>query len=275
MAYIKQTYQPGDVLTAKKVNEIQDAIITNQGNIEGHIESRENPHAVTAAQVGAVPVVANVTTAKTNLDNYKTPGAWFFTSGYTPINIPSGTNGWLIVQTRSANDSTFVKQIWLRAGTIDSNDHMTYVRTCINEVWSAWHRYITDLDTASAVNDSLMWNEGYINPPFKEGVEYLTTERYGGVPVYAKRVDYMNTADIGSTNGVSEVAIPHGITGLFRTIRCDATKGTSFVFPYMNTNGGMTVVRGVSNTDILLRTENTVWAANESTWHFTLYYTKE
>jgi hypothetical protein len=54
MAFTKQNYIPGDVLSADKMNEIQDAILKNEGNIDGHIESDENPHGVTAKQVGAI-----------------------------------------------------------------------------------------------------------------------------------------------------------------------------------------------------------------------------
>ena len=55
MAYEKINYNPGDVLTADQMNKIQDEIISNNGNIEGHIENTENPHGVTAEQVGARP----------------------------------------------------------------------------------------------------------------------------------------------------------------------------------------------------------------------------
>ena len=55
MAFNKITYVPGDVLTAEQMNEIQDAIETNKGNIEPHITNKKNPHGVTAEQVGARP----------------------------------------------------------------------------------------------------------------------------------------------------------------------------------------------------------------------------
>lgn len=52
MAFEKINYVPGDVLTADQVNKMQDGIKTNEGNIESHINTSNNPHNVTKEQVG-------------------------------------------------------------------------------------------------------------------------------------------------------------------------------------------------------------------------------
>ena len=81
----------------------------------------------------------DVTTKNTNLDDYRTSGCYFFTSSYTPTNAPSA-NGFLLV---IANEKgTMVKQVWFRAGTINSNDHQTKQRTYLNSgTWSNWHDF--------------------------------------------------------------------------------------------------------------------------------------
>lgn len=83
-------------------------------------------------------LTAEIRTSGTDLNDYTTPGSYFFSGDYKPTNIPTGSNGWLLVL---ANDSrTMVKQIWFRAGTMNSNDHQTYIRTYINgSGWSNWH----------------------------------------------------------------------------------------------------------------------------------------
>lgn len=51
MAFNKITYSPGDVLTSEQMNNIQDAIKTNEGNINPHIINTNNPHKVTIEQL--------------------------------------------------------------------------------------------------------------------------------------------------------------------------------------------------------------------------------
>lgn len=54
MAFEKITYSPGDVLSADQVNKIQDAIKTNEDNIETHFNDI-NPHNITPKTIGAHP----------------------------------------------------------------------------------------------------------------------------------------------------------------------------------------------------------------------------
>jgi len=70
-----------------------------------------------------VPTVADciidVTTANTDLNDYKTAGFYYFTSNYTPTNVPpnSTLNGILEVITDNGYGtaaSYVVKQIWHR-----------------------------------------------------------------------------------------------------------------------------------------------------------------
>lgn len=99
---------------------------------------------------GDSPKTTTVTTAGTDLDDYRDAGSYYFASSYTPAHIPFGTNGYL--QVIRGNSSTNVKQIWSRHGTNDTNDHQTAIRTRMSSGWSSWHRLLTDADIAIPVN---------------------------------------------------------------------------------------------------------------------------
>ena len=80
-----------------------------------------------------------VTTAGTNLDNYREEGKYFFGSAVTPTNIPVGTSGFLIVMSAGV-DNNIVKQVWMRLGTQNTNDNETFIRTYNNVSWSNWKK---------------------------------------------------------------------------------------------------------------------------------------
>lgn len=123
--------------------------VANKPTING-VELRGD---LSLPDLGVSPAVNVVTTADTNLDDYKTEGVWFFASAYKPVGVPLGVvNGWLIV--KPGFNGNFVKQIWLRAGTRNHNDHQAYVRTYLYEKdaqvqWSEWRKFVTDLDLAT------------------------------------------------------------------------------------------------------------------------------
>lgn len=81
----------------------------------------------------------------------------------------------------------------------------------------------------------------YQNPPMLLGVEYKTTERYLGKPVYVKAVDCGNLPAPGSTKNVS-----HGISGCL-PIMVTAQMSNSNTIPWL---GKFTV--GADNTNIVL-----------------------
>ncbi len=89
----------------------------------------------------------NVTATAKNANDYNAPGIFYFAQDYTPINAPAGVvNGYLIV---IAVTTTNIKQIWLRHGTVNSNDHEIYIRSYNGTNWSSWAKCITSKDVAS------------------------------------------------------------------------------------------------------------------------------
>lgn len=109
----------------------------------------------------------------------------------------------------------------------------------------------------------------WVNPPMNRDVEYRTTERWGGYPVYKKLVIHEATETYGKVEGYTDYNIPHGIDGLYTYVDCICKKDT-YRFPYPS-NAGTTAVKGVDATHIGLRVAGE-WSAGN--WHFTLTYVK-
>ncbi len=94
-----------------------------------------------------VPAYQTVKTASTDLDDYTVNGFYNFSAANTPANRPAygSDNGWLLV----LNTGQSVKQFWMCYGTLDTNDHYTYVRSgnTGSGTWSSWKRLWTSGDT--------------------------------------------------------------------------------------------------------------------------------
>ena len=99
-------------------------------------------------------------------------------------------------------------------------------------------------------------------------VEYRTTERYNGKPVYVKTF----SAGFNSITAVGEVKdllIPHGLPNHY-IVRFEATAGT-YMFPNVLDRDSFTSVYTIDATNITLRICDDSWSG---TIRFTLYYTK-
>lgn len=109
-------------------------------------------HASLYAALGHIHPTNPVTTADEDLNNYRTAGVYSFAAAYQPVNRPAGTsNGWLVVIPWNANTATgTVKQIWLRHGTLGTNDHFMYVRTLIGGTWGEWATVYTSKNPPTA-----------------------------------------------------------------------------------------------------------------------------
>lgn len=112
--------------------------IKNKGE-EGYEESPINKKLLQDICDKADEIIENldckiISQANTDLDDFTETGIFFFDANQKPLNIPAGSNGWLQVIKGSGY---FVKQIWYRAGTANSNDFEIYVRTNTGS-WSKW-----------------------------------------------------------------------------------------------------------------------------------------
>lgn len=113
---------------------------------------------IPAAAVGAIAKCKAVTTSETDLNDYTEEGWYFFSSSYTPTNIPSGSNGWLQV----ARGGTLCKQLWYRMGTPGSNDYQTFVRTYNGTDWGAWERYVVESDMDRLLNLDFITDDAHM-----------------------------------------------------------------------------------------------------------------
>lgn len=96
-----------------------------------------------------------------DLNNYINNGTYYFYSDHTPANAPSGVvNGTLVVM---ATSTTTLKQLWFRTGTVNTNDHQTYVRTCNGGNWSNWHKF--------AMEGVVLFEGSATNPVFSDRVK--------------------------------------------------------------------------------------------------------
>lgn len=122
-------------------------------------------------QLQSVHCSVKVQKKLSTIDDYTTPGIYYFSSGtYAPSDIPVGVNGWLIVLDDGIKGAAALKQIWMRVGTPNTNDHMTYVRTWMNsKSWSEWKRiaFTNDIENSKPLHgktvvffgDSVTWGE--------------------------------------------------------------------------------------------------------------------
>lgn len=117
------------------------------------------------------------------------------------------------------------------------------------------------------------WGEWeYPNPPMSAGVEYRTTERWGGKPVYKKRVQYV-TIDAGADG--KDIKIPHGITGVEMFVHVEGfmnASGGTYRFPYLSSNGSLTTINAAGTDNITIKSQSGF--SGERTWHLDLAYTK-
>ena len=92
-----------------------------------------------------------------------------------------------------------------------------------------------------------------------------------GIPIYRKVVTNNTSIPIG------EISIPHNIPNLkmcinIRAFKWDASGNRIFIFPYTTIDGKETDIIQVTNTDIVIRSQDTWSSAN--TTYFILEYTK-
>ena len=112
------------------------------------------------------------------------------------------------------------------------------------------------------------WSEWeWDNPPMNIGVEYRTTERFKGKPVYRKIVPYNLPT---STN--TDFSVPHGISNFDTLVRQTASVGAGVPLPYTH-NGNTTCVKELDATNIKVSNSGQSWDTSY-TWNFYLYYTK-
>ena len=119
-----------------------------------------------------------------------------------------------------------------------------------------------------------VWVDEWVNPPLALNVEYRTTMRYGGSPVFVKHMRYTPDTDIGNAEGIATVRFDHGIENFSKLVFClGRIPANNYQFPYLTTTGGLTAIPGVSERQVTMRLDHNTWDAG-TTFEFDIFYTK-
>ena len=114
-----------------------------------------------------------------DLNNIYQGGFYYWYGDNVPLNIPAGANyGGMLVIARSQTE--YVQVVYVIVGTLVSCN-CELRRTAYNNVWYPWE---------------------WVNPPMEVGVEYRTTERYKGKPVYTQLMNFGNSPAKGTVKTV-------------------------------------------------------------------------
>lgn len=239
MAYKKCEFKDGEtVITAETLNKMQDAICGMEQIVEKHPQDKNNPHGVTAEQVGAHPntwmptaeqvgarpntwmpsaqdvdaTPASHAEDKTNPHGVTAeqvgarPDTWLPTIG----EIGAAPAGYVAETGQYTNYADALARIKSVFASMSNGEKRYLFMDVLNgsawdgefpsgsyfvEIYREWPEYGTVIFTSNAyikivVRIAGSWGDFcYENPPMLLGVEYRTTERYNGKPVYAKLVN--------------------------------------------------------------------------------------
>lgn len=218
-----KTYQQGDFCTqGGLLYRANQAIAQPESWTAGHwtaISITDVIRGLTAADVGAAPdgfglgidYGGNVPGGDIN---NATKNGWYSLAG-TELNAPtvddgvqSVTGAMLFVQSSRSDRS---KVQWMTIGNAGFFGYTLrrYYNPTSTE-WSSWD---------------------WINPPMQTGVEYRTTERWNGKPVYAKLIDF------GSLPNISRKTISHNIQNVQSIVDIAATASNGAIMNDMKLAG--------------------------------------
>lgn len=172
---------------------------------EAHLTNMNNPHNVTITQIGAAPIGYG-------LGEYITSNTLV-----TDANLATLTGKYRIADTTANGIGVFATLDVVGYGT----SHTTQI---------AYAASSSNIQKRQRINGN--WGEWeWVDPPLQLDVEYRTTKRYKGNPVYMKLI---NIGEVPSASGKS---VAHGISGC-RPIKCTGQiTNSSTTLPYVSTSG--------------------------------------
>ena len=113
----------------------------------------------------------------------------------------------------------------------------------------------------------------WLNPPFLMNVEYRTTERWRGSPIYAKQIGITYSGTMGNSESYEDYFLQHGISDWKYFIRLEANLNCQLNLPYVDSAGGWLGVVAMERDSLRFRLYRCVW--NSPTLNATIYYTKQ
>ena len=115
----------------------------------------------------------------------------------------------------------------------------------------------------------------WLNPPMELGVEYRTTERHLGKPVYCKLIDFGAVPAVNTNKTVDFAGL--GISRIISWTGNADIGGSTFALPYHEIGrkvNNASIYVFVNYTGITLRTDDQWFAENGGTAQCTIWYTK-
>lgn len=218
------------------------------GASAAHLVNKNNPHGVTAEQIGAISKKATALGNKSIKEwAVSLNGTSYAFTNATTTDMPAGVSSSQKYAIVSATVIASGKWVELRATFILTG----CVAVCIyNNGWGEWE---------------------WVNPPMIVEQEYRTTERFAGKPVYTKRIKHSLASSVGSSSGLVDETIAHGISNFGEIVRYSARKG-NYPLPMVGGSGGIATVSQITASSIILRLYNYSMSAGDI--YFYLYYTK-
>lgn len=154
--------------------------------------------------------------------------------------------GYSLVRHENYSYNYSVQTLYLLAGTTGFGRNVALRRVKESDTWYPWE---------------------WVNPPMKLGVEYRTTERYLGKPVYVKVID------VGALPNADQKTVSHGIDNIDKFVsvygRRYSTATSETNIPYENYNSKCGVYANISSVFVYCSTNEST-----STGYVTLKYTK-
>lgn len=158
-----------------------------------HESNRDNPHGVTPEQIGAVPTTRTINDKPLSADIM-----------LTAADVAAAPAGFGLGETegrfcKDANEATKVGFYYLNGyGCLNISDNFIYGVMSVERRNAYIYQTAKSADgftecqviTRYSRDTGITWSEWeWVNPPMHAGVEYRTTERWQGKPVYALAVD--------------------------------------------------------------------------------------
>ena len=255
--------KPVSTAQAEAIADAKKAGTDAQGDIDAHVGNKNNPHNVTFDQIGAAPA------------GY----------GYGGQSVALKNNSLIADEDDLDNELAKIYD----AMNVGETKMITFFGYPSNSDW----RFFGILSKSSASNGSLIAHSAYgagskiikqkyggawqpcewENPPMVAGVEYRTTERRDGKPVYRKSVVYTHSGKFGDSATNTDYTIPHGISDWVRAVRCVTSINNEVTGSYLGSAGGILCVNGFDATNINIRVYKTYF--NSPIFRFDLAYIKE
>lgn len=142
--------------------------------IFGHTEDKNNPHGVTAEQVGAAPGdyglggKSKQLTSADDLNNIKANGWYQWNDNDKPKNVPSSSGTAYMSAMRVTVSGA----------------------TCLQEIFDTSDSMLRGGHVQRVIYGGTVFEWEWVNPPMIADTEYRTIERYKGNPVYTMLVDF-------------------------------------------------------------------------------------